>query len=106
MPSGGVNQCEGRELKAQAALGVDSENHRENKGDGRATPSGSPSANAAKPSVETLPDAIELALAEALRGASASGQWDVVAKLASELEARRRARASVPSLDEARAKRR
>jgi hypothetical protein len=49
-------------------------------------------------------DAVEAALAEALRGATAAGKWDVVAKLAGELEARRRARADVPSLDDRRAK--
>jgi hypothetical protein len=49
-------------------------------------------------------DAVEGALAEALKGATAAGKWDVVAKLAGELEARRRARAEVPSLAERRAK--
>lgn len=38
-------------------------------------------------------DAVELALANALEQATAAGRWDVVAQLASELEARRIARA-------------
>jgi len=43
--------------------------------------------------VEPLaPDAIEAALARALDGAAAAGQWALVAQLAGELEARRRAR--------------
>ena len=51
-------------------------------------------------------DAVELALAEALRKASASERWDVVAQLARELEARRLARAeNVTVLAAERAKR-
>lgn len=50
-------------------------------------------------------DAVELALAEAIRGATAAGQWAVVAQLAGELEARRRARESVVDLGEARKRR-
>jgi hypothetical protein len=38
-------------------------------------------------------DPVEAALADALTRASAAGQWDVVASLARELEARRLARA-------------
>lgn len=51
--------------------------------------------------------AIELALAEALRAATAAGEWAVVAELARELAERRRERTTsdVPSLELARAKR-
>jgi hypothetical protein len=35
---------------------------------------------------------MEVALAEAIRRASTAGQWDIVAQLAKELDARRRAR--------------
>jgi hypothetical protein len=38
------------------------------------------------------PDPVEIALAKALGDAAAAGRFDVVAQLASELEARRRAR--------------
>jgi hypothetical protein len=38
-------------------------------------------------------DAVEAALAEAIRGAASAGRWDVVAQLARELEARRTPRA-------------
>jgi hypothetical protein len=49
------------------------------------------------------PDAVEVALAKALGDAAAAGRFDVVAQLATELEARRRARAgNVLSLEEAR----
>jgi integrase len=50
---------------------------------------------------------IELALAEALRAATAAGEWAVVSELARELAERRRERTSpdVPSLELARAKR-
>lgn len=44
------------------------------------------------------PDPVEAALAEALRGATRAGEWAVVAQLAGELEARRRARAEVVTL--------
>jgi hypothetical protein len=37
-------------------------------------------------------DPVDAALAEALRGATAAGQWSVVSQLASELEARRLSR--------------
>jgi hypothetical protein len=50
-------------------------------------------------------DAVETALADALQKASEAGAWDVVAKLAAELEARRRARAAVVDLDVVRARR-
>ena len=39
-------------------------------------------------------DAIEGALAEAIRGATSAGEWATVAALAKELEARRLARAT------------
>jgi hypothetical protein len=38
-----------------------------------------------------FPDPVEVALAEALSNASDAGKWDVVAQLARELEARRKA---------------
>jgi hypothetical protein len=48
-------------------------------------------------------DAVEIALAKALGAAVAAGRFDVVAQLATELEARRRGRArNVRSIDEAR----
>ena len=47
---------------------------------------------------------MEDALAEALMGAAAAGRWDIVAQLGRELEARRLAAASTPSLDERRDK--
>ena len=50
-------------------------------------------------------DAVEAALAEALRRASEAGQWDVVATLARELQARREARAGVVDLEAARKRR-
>lgn len=50
-------------------------------------------------------DAVEAALAEALTRASEAGAWDVVGKLAGELEARRRARSGVVALDVERARR-
>lgn len=52
-------------------------------------------------------DAVEQALAEGIRGATAAGQWQVVSQLAAELEARRLARQSpdVVSLAAARARR-
>ena len=53
------------------------------------------------------PDAVELALSEALARASAAGQWETVQALARELEARRKARNAreVVDLDAERAKR-
>ena len=50
-------------------------------------------------------DVVEAALAEALRGATAAGRWEVVAQLARELEARREARAGVVKLDSERRRR-
>jgi hypothetical protein len=52
-------------------------------------------------------DPVEQALADGIRGATAAGQWTVVAALARELEARRLARQSpeVVSIAKARAKR-
>ena len=50
-------------------------------------------------------DPVETALAEALRRASEAAQWDVVAMLARELQARREARADVVDLDAARKRR-
>ena len=43
-------------------------------------------------------DAVEIALADALTKASSAGQWDVVALLSRELEARRKARSGVVEL--------
>lgn len=51
------------------------------------------------------PDAVEAALADAVTGAVAAGQWDAVKALVAELEARRKARAAVVDLDAERAKR-
>ncbi|MGC4091389.1 MAG: hypothetical protein QM756_26625 [Polyangiaceae bacterium] len=51
------------------------------------------------------PDPVEAALATALTQASAAQQWDVVARLAGELEARRKARLEVVDLATERAKR-
>jgi hypothetical protein len=50
-------------------------------------------------------DPVETALAEALRRASEASQWDVVAMLARELQARREARADVVDLEMARKRR-
>jgi len=50
-------------------------------------------------------DLVEAALAHALRGASDAGQWDAVATLARELQARREARAGVVDLEMARKRR-
>jgi hypothetical protein len=49
---------------------------------------------------------VETALAAALEGATAAREWALVGQLARELEARRLARAQVPSLDDARAAKR
>ena len=46
----------------------------------------------------TFADAVEVALGRAIEGATAERQWALVAQLAGELEARRRARADVPTL--------
>ncbi len=58
---------------------------------------------------ETAPvavaDAVEVALARAIEGASVAREWALVAQLAGELEARRRARAEVPTLADAWAQR-
>jgi len=51
------------------------------------------------------PDAVELALADALTKAATAGRWDVVARLAAELETRRKARLEVVDLGAERAKR-
>lgn len=51
------------------------------------------------------PDAVEIALATALTAASAASQWETVAQLARELEARRKARLEVVDLGAERAKR-
>jgi hypothetical protein len=44
------------------------------------------------------PDAVTMALAKALEGATAAGRWDVVAQLARELEARRTSHIGVVDL--------
>ena len=44
-------------------------------------------------------DPVEAALADALTRAASAGQWDAVATLARELQARREARAAVVDLD-------
>lgn len=64
-------------------------------------------ANLARTDLGQNVDPIEAALAEALRGATAAGRFDVVAQLASELQARRIARQApeVTSIATARAKR-
>jgi hypothetical protein len=51
------------------------------------------------------PDAVEAALAAALVGATNASQWEVVARLAGELEARRRARLGTVDLQAERARR-
>lgn len=54
----------------------------------------------------TLPaDAVEKALLDALAAATSEGRWPAVASLAHDLEARRRARAALPSLDTERCRR-
>jgi hypothetical protein len=50
-------------------------------------------------------DPIEAALAKALEGATAAGEWSTVAQLARELEERRKARAGVVDLTTERMKR-
>jgi hypothetical protein len=60
-----------------------------------------PSAQAA----ESAGHRVETSLALAIEHASAAGEWDIVAQLATELEARRVAVASVVSIDEARTRR-
>jgi hypothetical protein len=50
-------------------------------------------------------DAVEAALADALRGATAAGQWETVAALARELQARREARAGTVDLNAERTRR-
>jgi hypothetical protein len=71
-------------------------------------PVGQSRGSASDEAVEEMPtaDVVEAALADALTKASAAAQWDVVARLAGELEARRKARAGVVDLVAARAKRR
>ena len=51
--------------------------------------------------VAGLSDPVEVALAEAIKGATAAGEWSVVAQLARELEARRNAH-SAPNVVELR----
>lgn len=80
-------------------LGLPRENPRENKGESRVDPSEPTERIATKPSVETLPaPTVEDALAQAIAGATAAGQWAVVAQLARELEARRLDAAGVQSI--------
>jgi hypothetical protein len=56
--------------------------------------------------IRELPvDPVEAALSDALTKASAAGQWTVVATLAAELEARRKARARVVDIAAERSKR-
>lgn len=50
----------------------------------------------------SIPDAVEAALADAVRKATDAGAWDVVASLVAELRERRNARASVVDLATAR----
>lgn len=52
-----------------------------------------------RPTLPPTPDAIEIALAEALRAATGAGQWGVVSELARQLEARRASREQVVQLD-------
>jgi hypothetical protein len=58
-----------------------------------------------EPPPATHADAVEVALARAIEGATADRQWALVAQLAGELETRRRARADVPTLADARTRR-
>jgi hypothetical protein len=60
---------------------------------------------AAFAAANAVADPVEIALAAALQGATAAGEWGIVAQLAAELEARRRARADVPTLADERARR-
>jgi hypothetical protein len=55
--------------------------------------------------VGSAPDAVEVALAAGIERASAAGEWAAVQALVQELEVRRRARASVVSLDTERRRR-
>jgi len=66
-----------------------------------------PSAPIGEATAQSRPnqDPVEAALAEALRRASEAGQWEVVAALARELQARREARAGVVDLETARKRR-
>ncbi|MGE5784259.1 MAG: hypothetical protein ACM3ZE_06695 [Myxococcales bacterium] len=50
-------------------------------------------------------DAVEVALAAALTGATAAGEWSTVARIAAELEARRLARSAVVDLNAERKRR-
>jgi hypothetical protein len=80
-------------------LGSTGENPRQNKGESRVGPSETAERAATRPSVETLSaPTVEDALAQALAGATAAGQWAVVAQLARELEARRLEAAGVQSI--------
>lgn len=51
------------------------------------------------------PDAVEVALADAITKAAAAGAFDVLPKLVAELEARRKARSGTVDLASERAKR-
>ena len=68
---------------------------------------GLPSSPIVEPTAQSRPiqDPVEVALAEALKRAAEAGQWDVVATLARELQARREARAGVVDLEAARKRR-
>jgi hypothetical protein len=55
--------------------------------------------------IDSPVDVVEAALAGALSQAAAAGQWEVVARLAGELDARRRARSEAVDLQAQRAKR-
>ena len=63
-----------------------------------------PSEVPSEPPRSGKPASLEDALAEALMRAAAAGRWDIVAQLGRELEARRLAAASTPSLQERRDK--
>ena len=63
-----------------------------------------PSEVPSEPMRSGKPASVEDALAEALMGAAAAARWDIVAQLGRELEARRLAAASIPSLHERRDK--
>jgi len=74
------------------------ENRRESSSTNRDAPTPTPERNPAtrgeRSDSGAIVDAVEVALAKALEGATAEKRWDVVAQLGSELEARRLARAS------------
>ena len=62
-----------------------------------------PNAGAVTIATVTIVDPVEAALATALEGATAAGEWSTVAQLARELEARRKSRSGVIQLDDVRA---